>query len=500
MDASSSPVRDQYCPGCAFNMTKMGDPAASEAFRRAMAEVLFVNRSSLSVDSFASNGYLGGWCIGGNCNSPQIAVAFTVTVPGADMNAYLSVTSLLFAFYEAANSATYYAASRNSLIASLANYGFPNVYFISQLNNYYVLYQAQIGFPTAAPTLYPTRAPVTAVPSSPNTQLFLPSSPAQNVTVANLGYGRFEEKFWNIAPPSTAAPGQVVFYRVKFVTFDTQDNYDWLLLGPTGQQPSVPDDNAAFQYGTSDRGNGWFSVSGREVYKWFYQQYLGVSILPEVTIASSTGITLHFRSSANNYCYSYTYTNGGYTQVFCPYKGFKVEVSQVGGVPTKTPTNFIPGYTLPALGTFALFRFWIQTIFILTYCLLFSLALMFTPSFFSDHHYPLRERPDHVWRRDRAAREGEPPPAGLPDQPRAAGCGRRRRPADGPSERVPRAGQRGAGRPPRVRRVGPAVQGRHELHRRGPRGRPAAVVPRAGPVLACVLPRPNYAQLRPRSP
>ena len=128
---STSPVRDQYCPGCVFNMSQMGDPAASGAFRKAMADVLFINRSAVSVDSIAANGYLGGSCIGGNCNSPQIVVTFTVTVLGMDMDAYLTVTALTYAYYEAASSASYNIYTRSSLIAALSRYNFPRLLQLS---------------------------------------------------------------------------------------------------------------------------------------------------------------------------------------------------------------------------------------------------------------------------------------------------------------------------------------------------------------------------------
>jgi hypothetical protein len=208
--------------------------------------------------------------------------------------------------------------------------------------------------------VWPTQAPVTARPSSPNTQLTLPSSPAQNVTVANLAYGRMEEKFWNIAPPSTAAAGQVVYYRVKFVMFDTQNNYDWLVLGPTGKEPFLPNGNVGFGYGSGTFGNtGWYRVDGREVDRAYYLQYYGYKFFSEVTIPSTTGITLHFRSYPYSYyCQTYNPSTGLYDA--CVFKGFKVEISQVGGVPTSAPvtlaptsvllTDDVPGYKLPPLG------------------------------------------------------------------------------------------------------------------------------------------------------
>jgi hypothetical protein len=382
------PLRDQYCPNCPFNITAMGEASVPEAFRRAIAEVLFVNRSSVAIDGFDFSGYVGGTCFGGTCNSPQMKVTFTVTVRGVDMDAYLSLTALLYAYYEAAYSMSY--STRNSLIIALAKYNFPNAYYVSQMYNFNVMYQEQGGFPTAAPTafparssyptyasnykpptyspamVWPTQAPITARPSSPNTPLVLPSSPTQNVAVANPGYGRMEEKYRNIAPPTTAAAGQMVYYRVKIVMFDIQNYYDWLQIGPTGSEPAYTGSgDLSFNFGMTALSNSWYALTGREQDFAYYRQYYTGSNWfrcdSEVVVASTTGITLHFRSYPNNYCYSYTYVNGVQTQVFCTFKGFKVEISQVGGVPTSAPTTFaptgillpdnFPNYHLPSFGT-----------------------------------------------------------------------------------------------------------------------------------------------------
>jgi hypothetical protein len=184
-----------------------------------------------------------------------------------------------------------------------------------------------------------------------------------------------EEKFWNIAPPSTAAAGQMVYYRVKFVTLDVQSNYDWLQVGPTGSEPTYTGSgDLTFNFGMTALPNSWYAFTGTEQSLAYYRQYYSnqYRFASEVTIASTTGITLHFRSSPNNNCYSDTYVNGVYTQVYCTYKGFKVEISQVGGVPTSAPTTSAPSsillpdnfasYHLPSFGTWAAWSVLLQSV------------------------------------------------------------------------------------------------------------------------------------------
>ena len=160
----NSYVKTLYCPACVFNITAMGDAIVPEAFRRAMADVLFVDTNAIHVDSLESSGYIGGTCISSLCENPQMRITFTVTVPGMDMNAYLSATALLYAFYEAANSVS--STIRSSLIAALAARNFPNVYYINTMSDYSVLYQAQ-GVTTVAPTLSPTPTPTPAPTPTP---------------------------------------------------------------------------------------------------------------------------------------------------------------------------------------------------------------------------------------------------------------------------------------------------------------------------------------------
>ena len=158
------------------NTTTMSNPMARVALGNAIADVLVLPHSAVTINTFTSLGYSGCGSTGGYC-SPSTTATLTVLYQGTG----LTTTSISNAFTTAINALrngfNSQAANQSPLALALSNYGFPNT------NNVYstsVTTTSSSSFPrptanpsTSRPTilnLSPTFAPIpvkfTGAPSS----------------------------------------------------------------------------------------------------------------------------------------------------------------------------------------------------------------------------------------------------------------------------------------------------------------------------------------------
>ena len=110
-------------------------------------------------------------------------------------------------------------------------------------------------------------------PASTTPSYVLPSAANKNITIRHLGYANSESMFWQISPPADAAPGQLVYYVVRFLVLDTEGNFDYVNVAPGGSDASSP---------------SWRKNSG---------QY--TSWLPSFVVGSTTGLTVWFISDGS---------------------------------------------------------------------------------------------------------------------------------------------------------------------------------------------------------
>ena len=174
------------------NITAMSNPKASTWLSNAIADVMSLPHSAVSINTFNSFGNIGGGNVGGYSN-PRTTATLTVLNQGTGLSTsdlFNTFTAAINAFRNGFNSQ---GSNQSPLGIALASYGFPNT------NNVYSISVATIslssyGTPTVSPSsirpsvvnLSPTMPPVqlkfTGAPSS-----VIPSLNADGFQLPSLG-------------------------------------------------------------------------------------------------------------------------------------------------------------------------------------------------------------------------------------------------------------------------------------------------------------------------
>ena len=243
------------------NVTAIFNPMAPTALANAFADVLFLPRSAISINSFAPLSY-SGCGIGGFCN-PSATATLTVLYQGTGL--IPSVSAVTYAFYEAIYAVT--SQEQSPLGNALIKYGFPNVYTLYQVNGNTITSKSYIaGQPTPAPTSTPapssTPAPTTFGATTVNA-----TSVGDNVTtISHLNYPTNENLYWYLKAPRKVANGAKLVYTIYFPFFYLDSGYDYLYVSSSG---------------------GGYGCTG--------------SSCGTIRITSTTGITLQIISSSKNW-------------------------------------------------------------------------------------------------------------------------------------------------------------------------------------------------------
>ena len=231
-------------------MTAISDPKAPKALANAIADVLFLPYSAVSINSFTPFGYLGGGNVDGYAN-PSTTATLTVLYQGTGL--IPNVNAISYAFYEAIYAVT--TIEPSPLGNALIKYGFPNTNSLSWI-------QGQTTASKSYTAGQPTPAPTTFASMTVNT-----TSIGDNVTtISHLNYQTNENFYWHITPPHSVANGAKVVYTIYFPLSNIHSNYDYLYVGASGMGAN---------YGCSG-------------------SYCG----PYMQITSTTGITMYFTSSS----------------------------------------------------------------------------------------------------------------------------------------------------------------------------------------------------------
>ena len=248
------------------NVTAIFTPMAPAALRNAIADVLFLPHSAVSINNFNPIGYSGGGSTGGY-SSPSTTATVTVLYQGTGL--IPSVNAISDAFYEIIYAVT--SQEHSPLVDALIKYGFPNTNTLNQINGQTMASKSYTaGQPTPAPTttpaptisLAPTKTPI----ANYGTTKLNATSVGDNVTtISHLNYQDNENFYWYIAPPKSVAKGTKLLYIIHFPLFNTEQGYDYVNVGATG--------------------------SG-------FQPYAGPSCA-DIQVMSTTGVTLHFTSDSS---------------------------------------------------------------------------------------------------------------------------------------------------------------------------------------------------------
>ena len=236
------------------NYTAALDPNAPAALANAFADVLFLPYDVVFIGSYNFVGYSGGDSIFSYFN-PSATATLTVLYQGTGL--VPSVNNITDAFYEAINAV--FSGEQSPLGTALINYGFPNAYTLTFIDGYTTSSTSYTaGQPSPAPTVY--RPPTVSY----GTTILNATSVGDNVTIiSHLNYQPGENFYWYIKPPIGTAEGAKLTYTVHFPLFGTNQRYDYLYVGVTGDG---------------------------------YQTYCTGSYCTDIEFTSTTGVTLYFSS------------------------------------------------------------------------------------------------------------------------------------------------------------------------------------------------------------
>ena len=230
-----------------LNVTAISNPIGPTALANAIADVLFLPHSAVSINSYTPLGY-SGCGAGGYCN-PSTSATLTVLYQGTGL--IPSINAITYAYYEAIYAVT--SQEKSPLGNALNKYGFPNAVFLNQINGQTLTSKSYTaGQPTPSPTTF------TAL--TVNTTIV-----GDNVTtISHLNYPANENVKWYINPPHGVANGANVVYTIYFPQFNLGAGSDSLITIAAGS----------------------------------YRYCYGKSCGPYVNILSTTGLTLQFTSSS----------------------------------------------------------------------------------------------------------------------------------------------------------------------------------------------------------
>ena len=159
------------------NVTAISDPKAPIALANAIADVLFLPHSAVSINSFTPVGYIGGGNVGGYAN-PSTTATVTVLYQGTGL--IPTVNAISDAFNEATSAVS--SQEKSPLGNALIKYNFPNTNTLSWIN-----------FQTSTSKSYtagqPTPAPIALLSSA--------DIAAEGIALCSLCIGRTPFSGWS---------------------------------------------------------------------------------------------------------------------------------------------------------------------------------------------------------------------------------------------------------------------------------------------------------------